>query len=154
MGKQWLIAFNPSKTEAVLFTLKKFDNFPQLYFESTLISVVADHKHLGLPLSNNGQWHKHIEHIITIAAKVVGIMRKLKNTFNTQALNQIYISYVLPILEYSSIVWDGCTSQESQTLEKMQNEAARIVTGLTRSVSLFNLYRACGWVPLMERRKV
>ena len=30
---------------------------------------------------------------------------------------------------------------------------ARIVTGLTKSVSLFNLYRECGWVPLMERRK-
>ena len=152
-AKQWLITFNPSKTEAVLFTLKKIDDFPQLYFENTLINFVADHKHLGLTLSNNGQWHKHIENIITNAAKVIGIMRKLKYTFNRQALNQIYISYVLPILEYSSIVWDGCTLQESQTLEKLQNEAARIVTGLTRSVSLFNLYRECGWVPLMERRK-
>ena len=65
----------------------------------------------------------------------------------------MYISYVLPILEYSSIVWDGCTSQESQTLEKLQNEAARIVTGLTKSVSFFNLYRECGWVPFMEKRK-
>ena len=108
---------------------------------------------MGLTLSNNGQWHKHIENIITSAAKVVGIMRKLKYTFNRQALNQIYISYVLPILEYSSIVWDGCTTQESQTLEKLQSKAARIVTGLIRSVSLFNLYRECGWVPLMERRK-
>ena len=80
-------------------------------------------------------------------------MCKLKYTFNRQALSQIYISYVLPILEYSSIVWDGCTSHESQTLENLRNEAARIVTGLTRSVSLFNLYREYGWVPLMERKK-
>ena len=80
-------------------------------------------------------------------------MRRLKYTFYRQALNQIYISYVLPILEYSSIAWDGCTSQESQTLEKLQNEAARIVTGLTRSVSLLNLCRECGWVPFMEKRK-
>ena len=78
---------------------------------------------MGLTLSNNGQWHKHVENIITSAGKVVGIMRKLKYTFNRQALIQIYISYVLPILEYSSIVWYGCTSQESQTLEKLQNEA-------------------------------
>ena len=52
------------------------------------------------------------------------------------ALNQIYLSYVLPILEYSSIVWDSCTQNDSSTLEKLQHEAARIVTGLTRSVSL------------------
>ena len=37
--------------------------------------------------------------------------------------------------------------------EKLQNEAARIVTGLTRSVSLEILYRECGWLSLSERRK-
>ena len=50
-------------------------------------------------------------------------------------------------------VWDNCTAQKSNTLEKLQNEAARIVTGLTRSVSLDNLYRECGWVPLSVRRQ-
>ena len=43
--------------------------------------------------------------------------------------------------------------QDTSTLEQLQNEAARIVTGLTRSVSLVNLYRECGWVPLHTRRK-
>ena len=79
-------------------------------------------------------------------------MRKLKYTFHRVALNQIYLCYVLPIFEYSSIVWDNFTVQDSSTLDKLQNEAARIVTGLTRSVSLENLYRECGWVPLTIRR--
>ena len=39
------------------------------------------------------------------------------------------------------------------TLQKVQNEAARIVTGLTRSVSIENLYRECEWVSLEERRR-
>ena len=46
-------------------------------------------------------------------------------------LNQIYISYVLPVLEYSSVVWDGCSDYNTNTLEKIQIEAACIVTGLT-----------------------
>ena len=61
--KQWLIYFNPSKTEAILFTLKQLEQFPYLSFNNT--QFVKDHKHLGLTLSNNGQWHKHIEHILT-----------------------------------------------------------------------------------------
>ena len=77
----------------------------------------------------------HID-ILTSAAKIVGIMRRLKFKFTRVALNQIYLCYVLPILEYSSVVWDGCSSQDSNALEKLQNEAARIVTGLTRSVLL------------------
>ena len=73
-------------------------------------------------------------------------MRKLKFTFHRVALNQVYISYVLPILEYSSVVWDTCKIQDSNTIEKLQNEAAWIVTGLSRSVSLVNFYRECGCV--------
>ena len=54
-------------------------------------------------------------------------MRKLKYTFHRVTLNQIYLSYVLPIFEYSSIVWDNCTVQDSSTLDKLQNEAARLL---------------------------
>ena len=52
-----------------------------------------------------------------------------------------------------AILCDNCIAQNLSTLEKLQNEAARIVTGLTRSVSLDNLYRECGWVPLSVRRQ-
>ena len=81
-------------------------------------------------------------------------MRKLKYSFHRIALNQIYMSHVLPILEYSCTVWGGRTVQYCLALERLQNEAARIVTGLTvtGSVSLENLYRECGWHPLSERR--
>ncbi|MCG7879943.1 MAG: reverse transcriptase domain-containing protein [Candidatus Thiodiazotropha endolucinida] len=151
-SKQWLVTFNSLKTEAVLFTLKKFEHHPDIVFDGAPIKFVPEHKHLGLTLSCNGQWKKHIENIISSAAKVVGIMRKLKYTFNRLALNQIYLSYVLPIIEYSCIVWDGCTAQDCQSLEKLQHEAARIVTGLTRSVSLDKLYKECGWLTLKQRR--
>ena len=43
--------------------------------------------------------------------------------------------------------------QDINSLQKLQNEAARIVTGLTRSVSLDNLYRECGWVSPTEKRR-
>ena len=41
----------------------------------------------------------HIENILTSAAKIVGIMRILKFKFTRVALNQIYFSYVLLILQ-------------------------------------------------------
>ena len=84
LGKTVVDNIQSFKTEAVLYTLKKY-NYPKLYFENTLIIFVADHKHLGVTLSNNGQWHKHIANIIINAAKVIGIMRKLKYTFKRQA---------------------------------------------------------------------
>ena len=103
-AKQWLATFNPRKTEAVLFTLKLFENFPNIFFSDTEIKFVQGHKHLGLTLSSNGQWHTHIKTIIASATKVIGIMRKLNYSFHRIALNQIYMSHVLPILEYSCTV--------------------------------------------------
>ena len=137
----------------LVFTLKRMFNLPQIFFDGIPINFVTDHKHLGLTFNNKGRWGKHIENILTSASKIIGIMRKLKYSFSRQALNQIYMSYVLPILEYSSIVWDNCTVYEAEALEKLQNEAARIVTGLTRSVSLANLYSECGWISLKTRRQ-
>ena len=65
----------------------------------------------------------------------------------------MYMSYKLPVVEYTSVVWNGCSEEDSQTLQKIQNEAARLVTGLTRSVSFENLYEECGWVTLTQRRQ-
>ena len=53
-AKKWLVNFNQLKTEAILFTLKQFVQFPNLIFNNTLIQFVNDHKHLGLTLSNTG----------------------------------------------------------------------------------------------------
>ena len=51
------------------------------------------------------------------------------------------------------VVWDSCSTYNANRLEKIQIEAARIVTALTRSVHLDWLYKEVGWVPLSQRRK-
>ena len=103
MAKQWLVKFNPLKTEAVLCTLKNIEALPQLIFDNTVINFVDDHKHLGITFSSHGQWHTHIENITIAATKILGIMRMLEFTFSRNALNQIY--KLLPIFEYISLVW-------------------------------------------------
>ena len=68
-------------------------------------------------------------------------MRNLIYSISRNALNQMYMSYMLPVVEYASVVWDGCSEQDSQSLQRIQSEAARMVTGLTRSVLWENLYK-------------
>ena len=68
------------------------------------------------------------------------------------SLKKIYISFVRPILEYANIVWDNCTQYETNAIERIQLEAARIVTGATRLVSLDMLSKETGWECLPDRR--
>lgn len=42
----------------------------------------------------------------------------------------MYITFVRPILEYASVVWDGCSQYDIDKLGKVQLNTARIVTGL------------------------
>ena len=97
-AKQWLVTFNPLKTEAVLFTLKKLDFLPQLVFDNIPISFVDSHKHLGVALSFNGQWHSHVENILNLASKILALMRKLKFSISRNALNQMYMSICFLLL--------------------------------------------------------
>ena len=152
-SKQWLVDFNPNKTEALFFTPHRFENNPNLLFDGVQVNFVDNHKHLGLSFSKDGKWHHHINSVITSASRVLGMLRKIKFSVKRKTLNQIYVSFLRPLLEYASVVWDGCTLYEKENLEKIQLEAARIVTGLTRSVSLEKLYKEIGWLKLSERRK-
>ena len=45
-------------------------------------------------------------------------MRKLNYYISRNYLNQMYMSYMLPVIEYASIVWDGCSEKDLQTLQK------------------------------------
>ena len=116
------------------------------------IQNVENHKHLGVIFSNDGSWHHHINHITEQAWKRIHIMRRLKFKLNRDSLNTIYISFVRPLLEYADVVWDNCTQTDKNELDKIQHEAARIVTGCTRLVSLHKLQCEVGWETLASRR--
>ena len=65
----------------------------------------------------------------------------------------MYCVYIRPLLEYASEVWNGCNQIDSDRLEQVQLNAARIVTGLPIFASLNSLYFETGWETLSERRK-
>ena len=83
----------------------------------------------------------------------INIMRRLKFQLDRKSLQTIYISFIRPLLEYADVVWDNCTQQEANELEKIQNEAARIVTGATKLASIQSLLSDTGWESLTSRRE-
>ena len=103
-AKQWLVDFNPNKTEAVIFSSRRDHREPVLYFEHSRINIVDQHEHLGITLRSSGLWNDHINNTLNAVSKIIHIMRRLQFTLTRATLNQIYLSHVRPILEYSSIV--------------------------------------------------
>ena len=46
-------------------------------------------------------------------------MCKLNYSISRNALNKMYMSFLLPVVEYASVLWDGCSELDSQTLQKI-----------------------------------
>ena len=150
----WLVSFNPTKSEAMLFSRKlNRPHHPPIFMQNHQITEVDSHKHLGLYLSNDCTWHKHINYITEKAWTRINIMRRLKFKLDRKSLEQIYLVFIRPLLEYGDIIWDNCLQSEKQELEKIQIEAARIATGATKLVSIAALYREIRWDSLDERRR-
>ena len=108
--------------------------------ENQVISEVESHKHLDVFLSNDCSWHKHIDYIKEKAWGRINVIRRLKFYLDRKSLETIYLTLIRPALEYADVVWGNCTNYEKQELDKVQTEAARIVTGASKLVSLHALY--------------
>ena len=78
---------------------------------------------------------------------------EIKVIFDRRSLQTIYLTFIRPLLEYANVVWDNCTLYDVNELEKNQYEAARIVTGTTKLVSINSLLLETGWETLASRRK-
>ena len=61
---------------------------------------------------------------------------------------------VSPLIEYADVLWDGCTECESDLLEHVQYEAAKIVTRAMKGTSKHCLMQEIGWEDLKTRRAV
>lgn len=151
-ARKWLIIFNPLKTEVMLISNVFNETSLDLIMDGTILKIVEIHKHLGVHLSSNNKWSKHIDTIIASASKQISFLRKIKYTFSKQTLNTLYCTYIRPLFEYASEVWDGCTQSDANRLEQAQLNAARIVTGLPVFASLNSLYHETGWETLTQRR--
>ena len=75
------------------------------------------------------------------ASTIFYILRKLKYRLKRDYLEKIYLVFIRPILEYASEVWDNCGQTNCNRLEKIQIEAARIVTGLSIYASFDSIYK-------------
>jgi hypothetical protein len=127
---KWLVNCNPKKTEIMTITSKINKPFhPPLIMNNTIIDQVTEHEHLGLEISNDGSWQKHIDLITKKALTRVNILRKFNIFLDRKTLEKIDITFILSILEYADDVSDIKTLFLINKSENVQIEAARILTG-------------------------
>ncbi len=151
-ANQWLVTFSPPKTKLLTCSFKKKDQ-ANITFNNTPIESVDNHKHLGLVLSRDLSWTMHIESIIKCVSPMIDVLKKLKYDLDRKSLETIYFSFIRPKVEYGCHIWDNCSRRDSEALESLQLDMARIVTGARKGTSHELLYKETNWQTLSERRQ-
>ena len=81
---EWLVTFNAPKTKSIVVSLKRDTHlYPRLSLNN---SVVSNHKHLGIVLSNYLDWANHVDEIYAKAMRRLDGIQSFKFKLDRNAL--------------------------------------------------------------------
>ena len=85
-------------------------------------------------------------------ARGLGVLRRIKPFVPADVLLCIFNSLILPHLDYCSSVWGSIVKGLSAKIQKLQNRAARIITGPSYDIRSTDILRQLGWKNMAKRR--
>ena len=152
--KKWSMQFHPQKCSTLRVTRKRLKTIPTYELHGHTLENVKTTKYLGVTIQSNMQWDFHIDSISKKASKTLGFVRRNLKICNKKTKETAYKALVRPILEYSATVWDPCTANEIEALEKIQRRAARWVSNRHHQTSCVDsILESMNWPSLQQRRK-
>ena len=132
------LSINASKTKFMFISRRRNcqQNSPSFYLGDTLIQSVSHFKYLGVWISDDLSWSKHVEVICCKAHRLLGYMfRTLSPHCDQASIISLYKSLILPILEYACVVWNPHLKQDQLLLESVQLFAMRLASHSWKSDS-------------------
>ncbi len=153
-SEQWRVTFSAPKTHYMIFSKKIIKPIYQpLYFGGQQIQQIPQHKHIGLNFNEKLTWDDHIKAICSKAMQRVGILKRTSRLIPRKAKETVYSAFIRPLLEYASVIFDGCTKKLANSLERVQRQAALACTGAYQRTSHNSLLQELGWDTLATRRE-
>ena len=147
------LRLNHSKVKCMVISRRSSPPSPVLFVEGHRVELVSTFKLLGVLIDSTLSWRSHIETVCTRAKKLIGFLYRSFKLSGPSCLNHLYKALVLPVLDYSSSIWDPQHNCHITALERVQNFAARVVTN-NWSDSPVTLKARLGWLSLARRRMV
>lgn len=85
---------------------------------------------LGVEVDSNQSYHAHISTIVAKATQRVGILFRGFVTRDINFMRKAYVSYIRPLLEYNSVVWNPHLKQYITLIEKVQRRFTKRIPSL------------------------
>ena len=93
------------------------------------LQQVESTKCLGLTIDQFLTWRNHLQSVRQKVGCGIRILKRIRPFVGLEHLINVYRSIVEPYFTYCCIVWDSIGETLVDSLQKLQNRAARVITG-------------------------
>lgn len=120
------------------FVLLRFGNIqdlketPLLGPSGTALKEEDHARDLGVCMSNEGNFDKHVNNVVGQSQKIVGMILRSFKTRDPLPMLQLFKTLVLSKIDYCSILWSPSNIENVRKLEKVQSNFTRRLNGMTQ----------------------
>ncbi len=146
--------FNAGKTKVMHITKSRHIHPPIYSLDNNPLEAVKSFQYLGLTTDSNLSWATHTSSIVARANRLLGFIRSVARGSSPKAIFSLYISLVLPILEYGLPAWCPYTMALANKLEQVQRKATRMILKQRKGEMAYeDRLNLLNWLSLDSRRK-
>ena len=84
-------------------------------------------KLLGITIDNALTFHEHVSGLVRKVSNQLQVLKRHKRLIPTGAKKRLYVSFILPHLNYCSVIWLHCGKKNVDKLEKINERCLRFV---------------------------
>ena len=155
-AKRWNVSINKDKSSTTLFTLTK-QQPGKIKLGDYPLKEDDEPTYLGVTFDKRQTWKPHLQEAETRARRKLALMRKLAGSTwgaDERTLRTVYEGAVRPHLEYGSAAWSSASKSTLQSVDKVQNQALRLITGAMKTTPISAMEKVTGVQPLQDRRNM
>ena len=151
------LTMNEAKTKLVLFSsaiaYKKVEfNIINITVNGSKIHFVPTFKYLGVILDYELNYNAHVKDLKKRLAFKSYLLGRLKQFVPTNILLRIYKTYVIPVLDYADILYNGANSDLLILIQRLQNRCLKFCLKMPVLTSTDYVHQETNLPMLIERR--
>lgn len=130
-AKKWKIVLNPTKSTAVIFTLRRPKNYNNLKLNGQNITWSPNIKYLGVILDKKLTWNPHISSKLQQGYQRLRILYPLINrqtSLSWKCSLLLYKQIIRPLILYAVPVWGKCAPTHINKIQVLQSKVLRVIS--------------------------
>ena len=151
----FVMEFNQNKCMTMHISRKKLSSHTRYTLDGQPLKQVAHISDLGITVSSDLSWSRHIEITAAKANKTLGLIKRICRDIHDPTTRRfLYCSLVKPKLEYASNVWSPNTIKYRSIIENVQRRATKFILNYPKDMPYPERLVETNLLPLEFRREM